>query len=149
MAVMELEQLNHVLLGTVLLPRAENFHLPEPQSASFSSASHKSSGRNKLIISALGTKVFYMTLNFWLRQNMAACHHILNRCVGPFNRLGQKCVAVAWNFNFVMYFNLQWAYVQRKLGLVVCAGTRMFVVLIGLGKEKWVFLPLKTSSVRG
>lgn len=97
----------------VLLPRAENFHLAKPQSASFSSASHKSSGRNTLIISAPGTKVFYMTLNFLTTANMAACHSVFHRCVGPFHSLGQKFEAMARNFNFLMCRDLRWARVQR------------------------------------
>lgn len=133
----------------VQLPRAENFHLPKPQSASFSSASHKSSRRNKLIISALGTKVFYMTLNFWLLQNMAACHCIFNRCVSPFNRLARSLRL--------------WPEVLILLCAVTCSGPMSrgnwslwsvdllghLVVLIGLGSEKCEFLSLKTSSIGG
>lgn len=125
------------------LPRAENFHLPKPQSASFSSASHKSSRRNKLIILALGTKVFYMTLNSWLLQNMAVCHCICNRCVGPFNRLDQKFESRAWDFNFVICTDLQWAHIQRQLGPVVSGVTWTFCNWNRFGEREVGVLSLK------
>lgn len=78
----------------------KTFHLPKPQSASFSSASHKSSRRNKLIISALGTKVFYMTLNFWLLQSMAACHCVFNRLVLVSLTDGARSVRHGLTFQF-------------------------------------------------